>query len=280
MEKLTQILAVALEPASATRVLDKAVVLARCFGARVEALVQDPVVAHVLNARCAGEGYADVTVYSIPPSKEAENEIILRRAWSSRPDLIIKPPAHPGPGSNSFDASDWELADQCAAPVLLARRASWERPIRFAAAVDVSDADNAAQARSILHTAGFLALGTHGNLDILYSEREARDEALRMERAVRLAQMVREFHVGCERLQMFSGEPEVRLPPLVAARHYDVLVLGGAVPRPGQERDEPYRLGLMIDATDSDAVLVKAPSTQAAFASGAFSGRDQRANQG
>ena len=26
-----------------------------------------------------------------------------------------------------------------------------------------------------------------------------------MERAVKLAQLVREFHVGCERLQMFYG---------------------------------------------------------------------------
>ena len=57
----------------------------------------------------------------------------------------------------------------------------------------------------ILHTAGFLALGCHGNLDILYSEREQHDETVRMERAVKLAQLVREFHVGCERLQMFDG---------------------------------------------------------------------------
>ena len=49
---------------------------------------------------------------------------------------------------------------------------------------------------------------------------------MRMERAVRLAQLVREFHVGCDRLQMFNGAPEKRLLPLFAARQYDLLVLG------------------------------------------------------
>ncbi len=111
-------------------------------------------------------------------------------------------------------------------PVLLAGPKPWERPLRVAAAVDVSDHETAVVARSILQAAGFLALGLHGNLDILYSEREERDETLRMERAVKIAQLVREFHVGCERLQMFDGAPEKRLPPLLAARQYDLLVLG------------------------------------------------------
>ena len=77
-----------------------------------------------------------------------------------------------------------------------------------------------------MHTAGFLALGCHGNLDVLYTEREQQDDFVRMERAVRLAQLVREYHVGCERLQMFEGSPDKRLPPLFAARRYDLLVLG------------------------------------------------------
>ena len=117
-------------------------------------------------------------------------------------------------------------------PLMLVDRKPWADPMRFAAAVDVSDAEAARKLRArILHAAGFLALGCRGFLDVLYTEREQHDDALRMERAVRLAQLVREFHVGSERLQMFDGAPEKRLPPLIAARQYDVLVLGAVTHR-------------------------------------------------
>ena len=83
----------------------------------------------------------------------------------------------------------------------------WTQPVRIAAALDVSDQDGVGVARCILHTAGFLAMGFQGKLDMLYSEREQHDETVRMERAVRLVELVREYHVGCERIQVHSGDP-------------------------------------------------------------------------
>jgi nucleotide-binding universal stress UspA family protein len=124
----------------------------------------------------------------------------------------------------------------------------------------VSDHETTIVARGILQAAGFLALGLHGNLDILYSEREERDETLRMERAVKIAQLVREFHVGCERLQMFDGTPEKRLPPLLAARQYDLLVLGAVSHRDGQSFGIEDLSSTLVDATPGDVVLVKASS--------------------
>ena len=79
-------------------------------------------------------------------------------------------------------------------PLLLLRGQAWGSPVRLAAAVDVSDDDHTDLARGILHAAGFLALGMHARLDVLYSEVEMHDESLRMERAVKLARLVREFH--------------------------------------------------------------------------------------
>jgi hypothetical protein len=270
VEKLTNILAVALQSGDATHVVDKAVALARPFRARVEVLVNDAAVVRLLSAHCAAQAYEDVTLHSVARSDASHHESILRRVWSSRPDLLVKSP--------SADDSDWDLADESPAPVLLVRGEAWHAPARFAAAVDVSDEDQAALARSILHTAGFLALGTHGHLDILYSEREAHDEAVRMKRAVHLAQIVREFHVGCERLQIFSGEPGKRLPPLVAARRYDVLVLGES-----RSADHPHlvcdSVRNLMNATQGDVVLVKAPSLHAALGAGQASGWQQRANQ-
>ena len=61
-------------------------------------------------------------------------------------------------------------------PLVLVGTRPWAPSLRLAASVDVSDADTADVARSVLHTAGFLALGCHGFLDVLYSEREEHDE--------------------------------------------------------------------------------------------------------
>lgn len=264
MEKLTSILAVIQRAGEAVPLLDKAVTLARSFHAQVEVLLDDSVVAHAVTAHCSARGYTDVTLHSVAPSPEPAHQGILRRVWSSQPDLVIKAAAD-GDGDG-----EWLLAAESSAPILLVRSPAWESPVRFATAVDVSDDENASMARSILHTAGFLALGVHGHLDILYSEREANDEAVRVQRAVRLAQIVREFHVGCERLQIFSGEPAVRLPPLITARHYDVLVLGAEASR-GERA--------IMDATRGDVLLVPAPMPLAASPLWPASGRYQRANQ-
>jgi hypothetical protein len=109
----------------------------------------------------------------------------------------------------------------------------------------------------MLEAATFLANGCRANLDILYSERELDDEAVRMERAVEVAQLVRELDPGRRRLQMFSGAPQERLPPLIAARQYDVLVLG--VGTEGDAADAARGLARSFaDATRGDLVLVRA----------------------
>jgi hypothetical protein len=142
---------------------------------------------------------------------------------------------------------------------MLAGAGDWSEPVSFAAAVDVADEIAVRFARSILHTAGFLALGCRGHLDVLYSEREQRDEILRMQHAVTLGQLVREFHIGSERLQMFNGAPEERLAPVITAREYDVLVLGVT----GHRSSLSSKL---VDAGNSDVVLVKANHRQPATA--------------
>ena len=152
--------------------------------------------------------------------------------------------------------------------------------MRFAASVDVSDVGSVEIARGVLHAAGFLALGCHGNLDVLYTEREQEDDFIRMERAVRLAQLVREYHVGCERLQMFEGSPDKRLPPLFAARQYDVLVLGSISHRCGLGESLRSLTSRLAEATPGDVLLVNGPPVQQrAVAPRAISGQEQVADQ-
>jgi len=259
MEKLTRILAVANGIEDGALVLRKSVALARRFGAHIELLLfglADDLEAATL---CAVLAYDKVTVASMHPGVESTTDVILRRVFAAQPDLVVKSPAGEHPLKRwTLDDNDWRLANECPAPVLLVRHAPWASPIRFAAAVDVADDETSDTARSILHAAGFMALGCHGNLDILYSEREQHDDALRMERAVKLAQLVREFHVGCERIQVFDGAPEQVLPPLLSARHYDVLVLGAQSRQPALKNLLGATNSRLVQATEGDVVLVKA----------------------
>lgn len=259
VEKLTSILAVVEEPETGVAVLEKAVRLARRFGAHVELLVADSSQTSAFASRCAALGYDNLILFSAQRDEEPLHELIRRRVAVRCPDLVIKPPA----GAHSLrrralSGNDWHLAYECPVPILLVGPKAWSDPVRFAAAVDVADQVSVRFARSILHTAGFLALGCRGHLDVLYSEREERDETVRMQRAVTLGQLVREFHVGSERLQMFTGAPEERLAPLIAAREYDVLVLGAMSHRSGLANFPECLTSKLVDASKGDVVLVKA----------------------
>ena len=88
LEKFTSILAVADGPAG-VMVLDKAVKLARAFGARVELLV--------CNARfgefathCGRRSYDEVTLCSVPGEGDSLEGLILRNVISRGADLVIK----------------------------------------------------------------------------------------------------------------------------------------------------------------------------------------------
>ncbi len=281
MEKLSRILAVAERAEDGPVLLEKSVALARRFGAHVDVLVTDAAQMRALMALCTAHGYDEIVMSSVYLGSNTLGELILQRVLSTKPDLVIKSPAPNSRAPDTLHESDWQLAANSPAPVLIVRKHAWADPTRFAVAVDVADTDRVRLSRGMLHTAGFLALGSRGNLDILYSESELADEALRMERAVKVAQLVREFHVGCERIQMYSGAPQERLPPLIAARHYDVLVLGL-----GDEDSDPAAnpgavARRLAEATHGDIVLVRgALHAEARIAAWRqTSGREQRAHE-
>jgi nucleotide-binding universal stress UspA family protein len=248
MQKLTTILVVSGNNEELPVALDKAITLSRLFGARIELLVA------------------------------ASHQAVIRRVESMQPELVVKSSTARHPLRRwSLDASDWRLANEISAPLLLARVHRWGSPPAFAAAIDVADEDNADLARGILQTAGFLALGAHANLDVLYCEREPHEERVRMERTVRLAQMVREFHVGCESIRRLEGEAEQTLPKLAAERRFDVLVLGSPARSESLAGMRPGTASRLIDATDGDVLLVKAPERAATRADRLR--RQQRADQ-
>ena len=227
MDKLTSILAVVQDIGHGDRAFDKAMALAHATGAHVDCL------------------------------PAASTSAILRRAAILQPDIVIKAASAPHPLRRfTLGDSDWELAAQCPGALMLVRERAWRAEMRLAAAVDVSDSAALDVARGILYTAGFLTLDLGAELDVFYSEREQRDETVRMSRAVRLAQMVREFHVGGERIRHLNGDPQRTLPPSLARGDYDCIVLGSAMPG-GLRSVLGGMSSLIADAVDGDIVFVK-----------------------
>jgi nucleotide-binding universal stress UspA family protein len=246
MDKLTRILIVTPDSARCAALIDKAALLARCFDARIE----------LLETGSADEVLAYVEDHPV--------------------DLVIKQPASEHPLRRwTFESGDRRLAERSRVPVLLARARPWARPPRFAAAVDVADRDSEAMTRGILQASGFLSLGTAGLIDVLYAERELRDDYVRMERAVRVAALVREFRVGGESLQLIDGAPDKKLPPLLARRHYDVLVLGGATRRTGVAGVLHSLSATLAEAAGCDVLLVNETLPRAASLELARSARNQ-----
>jgi nucleotide-binding universal stress UspA family protein len=243
VEKLTVILAVVPEGGTQGVLFDKVVRLVRQTGANIELFLTAPSDYFAIAARIRALDCGPSVGFTLHDGVTPLGEAILARAAAVHADMLVAPrtEAH---------------LDSCPIPLLLLGKDPWGREPRFAAAVDVAEDDSEAVARNIMHAGGFLAQRLSAHLDILYSERELEDQRLRMERAVKLARLVREYHVGCERLQVFDGLPEKVLPPLIAARHYDVLMLG-TVQRHRNLLSEFRSVSKrLLGATEGDVLLV------------------------
>lgn len=278
VDKLTSILVV-IDPADETRqVLAKAMVLARHFNAGVELFLCDSEHAYALrhsydpagvaearrHALASGQRYLDAVRRSLAEDVSVSThvacdsplyEAIVRRVREGRPDLVIKSAAGHHPLRRfTLDANDWQLARTCPTPLMLTRGRPWGPMPRFAAAVDMSDPHDDGLARSILQTAGFIALGVRAQLDVVYSDADA-DGATG--RAVALARLVDEFRGNSEQPHVLEGKPEDTLPAFCARREYDMLVLGALTRQRGLSALVGTLTSKLVDALMCDFVLVK-----------------------
>jgi universal stress protein E len=282
MDKLTSILVV-IDPADETRhVLAKAMVLARHFGARLELFLCDSENAYALShaydptgvaaARrvCLSSGHRyldavrrslaeDVQISAHVACESPLYEAIVHRVLETQPDLVLKSAAGHHPEERfTLDANDWQLARTCPAPLMLTRGQHWRASPRFAAAVDVTQTDETSLARSILQTAGFLALGCRGEFDVVFSSASEGGPGAHEARVASLGELVREFRIGSERTNVLQGPAEETLPAFAAQRNYDVLVMGALTHRRGGPAALLGTLtSKLVDALDCDFVLVK-----------------------
>jgi len=301
MEKVASILMVVDRESEGRQVLNKAIVLARHFGAALELFLCDSEHAYILRHAYNAEGVdrarraclEDARTYleSLRRSVQADDiritthaacesplyQAIVQRVLETSPDLVIKNAA--GGQSSSrcvLDANDWQLARTCPVPLMLTRGRPWQPRPRFAAAVDVSEQETAGMARAILQTSDWLATGCQAELEVLYSERGG-DEGDKTARASELLRTAGEFHVDARHVHVLEGEPEQTLPQFAISRGYDVLVLGALSHRKGLSPLVGTLTSRLVDAIDCDFVLVKPSAYSCPLAArGLHSGNEVR----
>jgi universal stress protein E len=286
MQKIHRILVTIDQDQRPLQDVRKAIEIARHCGAQVELFDCEAEQAYVLEHRYDREGVdrartdciaralrrlrelrASVDGADVEISVDAECESplyegIVRKVVRSAPDLVIKRAAILGSrGCGYPDSNDWQLMRTCPATLMLTRGRVWPPRPRFAAAVDVSDAETAGLAKEVLQSAHLLAGGWHGALEVIYGE-VAESSGASAHRA-RLNQLCAAVGVAPESLHVVHGEPDVSLPEFVGRRAYDVMVLGALAHRADQPAQVGSLTSKLIEALDSDFVLVRPPQRQA-----------------
>jgi universal stress protein E len=259
-------------------------VLARQFRARLELFLCDSEHAYALRhsydvtgvararQQCLADGQRyleavrrsiaeDVQISTYVACESPLYEAVVHRALELRPDLVIKSAAGHHPLQRlTLDPNDWQLARTCPTPLLLTRGRVWSAEPRFAAAVDVSDAENGGLVRSILETAGYLTSGCRAQLDVVFSDRDESNADEHRKRVQSLNRLVNEFRVGGERVHVLAGEAEDTLPGFAAHGDYDLLVLGALTRRKGFSALVGTLTSRLVDALACDFILVKPES--------------------
>ena len=280
--KPTHIMAVLDRSNTDADVLVKAAGLARCFAARLELFLCDAehgyALKHTYEASqneavrrtCVEEALKyltrvqnsavlhDVRVSVSAACESPLYEGIARKVAQNRPGLVIKHASgvHSLAGA-PFDPNDWHLMRRCPTTLLMTRGRHWHRQPRFAAAVDVSAEETAGLARSILETTATFSAAYGSQADILYAERGGAPAEAREARAAALTQLTQQCHLESRNIRILGGEPELSLPPCIAAGNYDVLVLGALAHRPGAATLVGTLTARLVESVDCDFVLVK-----------------------
>ena len=194
MEKLTAILVI-LNATGFSEALRKAEILAQRHGACLE----------ILHLDARGRGAAERS--------------LMARLRAGRADLIVKQ------ASTRF-RDDLPLLRAGSTPVLLVRNKAWSACPAIAVAVDLSKRERAESARSVLHTAGYIAESCHARIDVVFSEPHSSPEVLQKAGGEELRRLVHEFRMGGERLQVLYGAARDTLPAFLKDKGYELVVLG------------------------------------------------------
>ena len=284
MDQLTSILVVIEQGDDARYVVEKAMTLARYCHASVELFLcdsgqarsvphsSDPTGVDAARRQCVARGRSYLNSIARPLAQDVPisthvvcesllHEAVVDRVLENGADLVMKSPAGQHPLKRlTLDANDWQLARTCPVPLMLTRHRRWNAEARFAAAVDVSKPAGAELARSIVDTAGYLALCCSAQLDVVFSDSGEDDAAAHAERAEALTRLVHEYRIGGEHQHVLRGVAKNTLPTFATQLGCDVLVLGALTRRSSLAALLGTLTSALVDALECDFVLVKSES--------------------
>jgi len=282
MEELRSILVVASRSPSDHALLGKALRLARGCGAKIhlfycdarsgaslgteqetakaehgwqERFDDDVKYLDALIARCRAPG---ISITRHACYGQSSSEAILQEVARIEPDLVMKVPAgsHPLRLFN-LDSNDWRLARNCPATLMLVHGRVWPHELRFGALVNVSERAIPRLSAAVLHACEYLSLGCCGGpTEVIYCE-SGHDAEEISDRGSALKRLTDEYHIPPDRVIALRGDPDSELPALVAQKRYDVLALGAPTHRGGLVALAGGLSSKLVDATDSDLLLVR-----------------------
>lgn len=287
MDELKSILVVASRSASDYSLIEKALRLVRGCGARIELFYFD---AHAAGSIATEKettkaeqlwqermddhlAYLEALVahfrvarISITPHVECAqplSDAILAKVAELQPDLVMKAPAGSHPlRLFTMDLNDWRLARGCPSALMLVAGQPWRNVPRFGALIDVREEAIARLPAAVLHCCEYLTLGCGGEVEVAYCE-SGHDGDEVTDRAATLERLTHEFHIPSDRVFTLRGDPDSQLPEFVARQRYDVLAIGAPSHRRGLVALAGGLSSKLVDAADSDLLLVRLPAAPA-----------------
>jgi universal stress protein E len=188
------------------------------------------------------------------------SDAILAKVAELQPDLVMKAPAGSHPlRLFTMDLNDWRLARGCPSALMLVAGKPWRSVPHFGALIDVREEAIARLPAAVLHSCEYLTLGCGGELDVAYCE-PGHDGDEVADRAAALESLVREFHIPSDRVFALRGDPDSQLTEFVARQRYDVLAIGAPSHRRGLVALAGGLSSKLVDAADSDLLLVRLPA--------------------
>jgi len=187
-------------------------------------------------------------------------EGIVHKVSQSGPGLVIKGACAETGGV--FDSNDWQLMRKCPATLMMTRGRIWHTRPRIAALVDISAAETAGMAQSILDSAEALRAAHGGELDLVFVQPATFDQRSRRGREAELQELARTSHAHAARVHVLQGDPEALLPAFIREHDYDVLTLGALTHRDTVTPLVGSLTSRLVESVDCDFILVRPPRIQ------------------
>jgi universal stress protein E len=283
MKELKTILAVLDRSDRDKRVISRALLLERHFGARIELFLCDSEHEYAFRQNYDDRGnaegrrlcVADAVAYlnsmretlpldtsSVRVSACCESPLyegILGKIRQLQPDLVLKSPdCERSDCGLAFSDNDWQLASTCPCPLMFVGTRTWNSTPRVVAAIDASPQERPGLARAILEVAETIRAEVHGRLEVVACAADTGRGFDLHAYSRRLDHLLSNVSPDREHVHLLQGQPETVLPEFARSRDYDIFVMGALAHRAGLAPVVGSLTSKLVAALGCDFILIKA----------------------